>query len=361
VLVVDRARRGSDTLSTHALMRGGVLQLRRWGLLDRVAATGAPPVRRVTFHYGRDVMPISLKPYAGVEALYAPRRTVLDSILVDAAEQAGARFGFGSAVVDLAHDGAGRTVGVVVRDRGGIVRTERARLVVGADGRGSLIATQVAAPSIATGVHAPAYAYGYWPAPDLDGYHWYYGDGLSIGAIPTNDGLACVFVGAPPAVLARATRDRPLADAHRTLLAGLGDDLADLTAAPPVGPVRFFRGLPARLRGAYGPGWALVGDAGWWKDPLSTHGITDALRDAELLATAVVAGSVSEHAAGIALADYQAQRDRAALAMHPVVDRLASHEWDPAEARRLLRQLSSVMTDEVEAILGFGSVPARTA
>ena len=66
VLVVDRARRGSDTLSTHALMRGGVLQLRRWGLLDRVAATGAPPVRRVTFHYGAEPMPVSLKPYAGV-------------------------------------------------------------------------------------------------------------------------------------------------------------------------------------------------------------------------------------------------------------------------------------------------------
>ena len=55
VLVVDRARRGSDTLSTHALMRGGVLQLQRWGLLDGVVATGAPPVRRVTFHYGAGV------------------------------------------------------------------------------------------------------------------------------------------------------------------------------------------------------------------------------------------------------------------------------------------------------------------
>ena len=170
-----------------------------------------------------------------------------------------------------------------------------------------------------------------------------------------------MFVGAPPAVLARATRDRPLVDAHRTLLAALGDDLAEFAAAPPVGPVRFFRGLPARLRRAYGPGWALVGDAGWWKDPLSTHGITDALRDAELLATAVVAGSASERAAGVALAGYQTQRDRAALAMHPVVDRLASHEWGPTEARRLLRQLSSVMADEVEAILGFGSAPARTA
>jgi len=93
VLVVERARRGADTVSTHALMRGGVLQLHRWGLLDRVAATGAPPVRRVTFHYGHDSMPVTLKPYAGVDALYAPRRTVLDALLVGAAEEAGGRFG----------------------------------------------------------------------------------------------------------------------------------------------------------------------------------------------------------------------------------------------------------------------------
>jgi flavin-dependent dehydrogenase len=293
VLAVDRARRGSDTLSTHALMRGGVLQLRRWGVLDRVVATDAAPVRRVTFHYGRDVMPVSLKAYAGVDALYAPRRTVLDAILVDAAEDAGARFRFGSGVIDLVRDGAGRVVGVVLRDRGGTIRTERARLVVGADGRASLVAARVAAPSIATGAHAAAYAYGYWPAPDLDGYHWYYGDALSAGAIPTNDGLACVFVGGPRATLARATRHRPLADGQRELLAGLDDGIADLAAAPPVGPVRFFRGMPALLRRPYGPGWALVGDAGWWKDPLSTHGITDALRGAELLAAAVVAGSAS--------------------------------------------------------------------
>ena len=110
-----------------------------------------------------------------------------------------------------------------------------------------------------------------------------------------------------------------------------------------------------------GRGWALVGDAGWWKDPLSTHGITAALHDAELLATAVVAGAASERATRIALAGYQAQRDRTALPMHPIVDRLASHEWDPAEARQLLRGLSSVMADEVEAIRGLDPTPARTA
>jgi 2-polyprenyl-6-methoxyphenol hydroxylase-like FAD-dependent oxidoreductase len=360
VLVVDRARRGSDTVSTHALMRGGVLQLRRWGLLDRVTATDAPPVRRATFHYGTESLPVSLKPNAGVDALYAPRRTVLDALLVDAAEEAGARFRFGLAVTDVARASSGRVVGVVVRDHHGATWTERARLVVGADGRGSLVADRVAAPTIAEGAHAAAYAYGYWPAGDLDGYHWHYGDRLSAGVIPTNDGLACVFVGGPPAVLAAAMRHRSPADAQRWLLARLDGGLAHLAAAPPDGPVRFFRGMPARLRRPYGPGWALVGDAGWWKDPLSTHGITDALRDAEVIAAAI-AGAASERAAETALAAYQEQRDRIALPMHPIVDRLASHEWDLAEARRLTRGLSSVMTDEVEAILGFDPAPARTA
>ena len=361
VLVVDRARRGSDTLSTHALMRGGVLQLRRWGLLDRVAATGAPPVRRVTFHYGGDPVPVRLKPSAGVEALYAPRRTVLDAVLVDAAEQAGARVRFGWAAVDLARDAAGRVTGVVLRDHGGATWCERARLVVGADGRGSVVAARAAAPTIAAGAHAPAYAYGYWPAADLDGYHWYYGDGMSAGAIPTNDGLACVFVGGPAAVVGAPSRHRRPLAVQRDLLARLDGALAGLTAAPPTGPVRVFRGLPARLRRPYGPGWALVGDAGWWKDPLSTHGITAALHDAQLLADAVVAGAASDRAADRALAGYQERRDRLALPMHPVVDRLASHEWDPVQARRLLRELSALMAVEVDEILGLDPAAARTA
>ena len=356
VLVVERARRGSDTLSTHALMRGGVLQLRRWGLLDRVAATGAPPIRRVTFHYGRDSMPVTLKPYAGVNALYAPRRTVLDALLVGAAEEAGARFGFGLAMTDVARDRAGRVVGAVVRDHLGATWTEHAGLVVGADGRSSLVATQVGAPTVVAGGHAAAYVYGYWPAADLDGYHWYYGDGLSAGVIPTNDGLACVFAAGPAAVLAaRMRHSRPL-DAARELLVRIDCRLTDLTRGAPLGPVRFFRGLPARLRRPHGPGWALVGDAGWWKDPLSTYGITDAFRDAELVARAVVAGAASDHAMRIALCRYQAERDRLALPMHPIVDRLASHQWDLAQVQQLLRTLSSVMADDVEGIRAFDLV-----
>jgi flavin-dependent dehydrogenase len=356
VLVVERARRGSDTVSTHALMRGGVLQLHRWGVLNRVAATGAPPIRRVTFHYGRDSMPVTLKPYAGVDALYAPRRTVLDALLAGVAEEAGARFGFGLAMTDVARDHTGRVVGVVVRDHLGATWIERANLVVGADGRTSLVARQVGAPTLVAGSHTAAYVYGYWPAADLDGYHWYYGEGLSAGVIPTNDGLACVFAAGPAAVLAaRMRHSRPL-DAARELLARLDCPLTDFTSSAPLGPVRFFRGLPARLRRPYGRGWALVGDAGWWKDPLSTYGITDALRDAELLARAVVAGAESEHAMRTAFCRYQAERDRQALPMHPIVDRLASHQWDLDQAQQLLRELSSVMADDVEGIRALDPV-----
>ena len=89
-------------------MRGGVLQLHRWGLLDRVAATGAPPVRRVTFHYGHDSMPVTLKPYAGVDALYGRRRAALDALLVAAAEEADASFRFGLVMTDVARHCAGR-------------------------------------------------------------------------------------------------------------------------------------------------------------------------------------------------------------------------------------------------------------
>ena len=102
VLCVDRSRHGSDTLSTHALMRGGVLQLQRWGLLDAVrrgrhpAPCGAPSSTTAT-----EQVAVSIKPAAGIDALYAPRRTVLDALLVDAAVRAGATVEFGTPVVGL--------------------------------------------------------------------------------------------------------------------------------------------------------------------------------------------------------------------------------------------------------------------
>src|SRR5919202_1106128 len=102
VLVIDRAAYGADTVSTHALMRGAVLQLHRWGVLPRLEEMATPAVRSTTFHYGaEDPVAVAIRPADGVDALYAPRRTVLDSALADAAVEAGADVRHGHSLVAL--------------------------------------------------------------------------------------------------------------------------------------------------------------------------------------------------------------------------------------------------------------------
>ncbi len=345
VLLVDRANYGADTLSTHALMRGGVLQLRRWGLLDRVIAAGTPAVRRVTFRYAGQVVPVDIKPAHGVDALYAPRRTVLDPILVDAAATAGAEVRFGVAVADVERDGSGAVTGVRGRDRDGRPFSATARIVVGADGLRSTIAERVEAAVERAGTAASAFTYGYWPDLDVDGYVWNYRPDAASGVIPTNDGLACVFASASPRRIGRGGPAR-----LARILAQTDPELADRLAAVPAPPLRTFTGMPGFVRRSWGPGWALVGDAGYFKDPLSAHGLTDALRDAELLARAIVATLVEGAAERDALAGYQATRDALSRALFEVTDVIAGHRWTDAQIGDLLLQLTAAMGDEVTAL-----------
>jgi 2-polyprenyl-6-methoxyphenol hydroxylase-like FAD-dependent oxidoreductase len=352
VLCVDRARPGADTVSTHALMRAGVLQLARWGLLGAVRDAGTPPVRRIAFHYGDEEVVVSLKPGAGVDALYAPRRTLLDPLLAGAARDAGAVVRYGTTVTGLLRGPDGRVTGVAVRDPGGRERSERAPLVIGADGRSSLVAGAVAAPLQFAGHEASEVLYGYWADLPVGGYTWSYAPGVSSGAIPTNDGLTCVFVGGRPEIV------RPLVQAEgRTtamqLLAGRGPLGPALAGARRVANIRHVRGAPGHLRTPYGPGWALVGDAGYWKDPLSAHGMTAGLRDAELLARAVVRAPRPGRAQAEALADYAEQRDALSLPMLRVVERVAAHDWTMPQVRELLMQMLSTMVDEVELLQGL--------
>lgn len=360
VLCLDRARYGSDTLSTHALMRAGTLQLHRWGLLETMAAAGTPAVRRTVFHYGDDTVSVTIRPAAGVDALYAPRRTVLDRIIVDAAVEAGAVVRFGTAVTGLLHDDGGRVAGVATRDRDGSVRMEHAALIIGADGRHSLVADAVRSPVQAVGRAASAFLYGYWAGLTAGGYEWYYRPGFSAGVIPTNDALTCVFVGAEPALVTRLIGDGGTEDAFARL--AVDSSVAELVGGGRrVGTLRYMRGMPGRLRRSWGAGWALVGDSGSWKDPLSTHGITDALRDAELLARAVVAAPGPGRAQLDALADYQRLRDRFAVPMLETSDRIAGYGWDLDELRRLLMNMSSIMADEVDVITALPAEPWTVA
>jgi flavin-dependent dehydrogenase len=197
VLVVDPARRGSDTLSTHALMRGAVLQLHRWGLLDAVRSSGTPAIRKTTFHYADEVIGIPIKERDGVDSLFAPRRTVLDSVLVEAALAAGAEVVYGQSVVDLIWDEHGRVRGARISGADRQVVDVEATLVIGADGVRSRTARILGLEAYATASHATASIYGYWSGLGLEGYHWYYDLGAAVGSIPTNDGETCVFASVP--------------------------------------------------------------------------------------------------------------------------------------------------------------------
>jgi 2-polyprenyl-6-methoxyphenol hydroxylase-like FAD-dependent oxidoreductase len=159
VAVVDRSQYGSDTLSTHALMRPAVAQLHRWGLLGAVADSGAPPIRRTTFHYGDEVVPVDIKARGGFDAFYAPRRTVLDRIVVDAARVEGVEFHFGARVEGVLRDEHDRVAGVHGRDDRGAPFEIRAAITVGADGARSRIARDVEAPITRRGSATTAVVY----------------------------------------------------------------------------------------------------------------------------------------------------------------------------------------------------------
>jgi flavin-dependent dehydrogenase len=338
VLVVDRTAPGTDTVSTHALTRAGVLQLQRWGLLDLVVRAGTPPIREMAFHYDDGVVPVSVKPAAGVDALYAPRRTVLDPILAAAARDAGAELRFGTTVRAVERDRAGRVAGVAGHDAGGDEFVARAPLTIGADGLRSSVARFVDAPVQRVGRHASAFVYRYFRGIGGDRIDWHFRPHASAGVIPTNDGAQCVFLGAAPERMAQALRADGAAGFGR-LLAEAAPELAEaLPAAEPVSGFRRFGGAPGVVRRPHGPGWALVGDAGLFRDPLSSHGITDALRDAELLARAADAGDLSS---------YAAIRDELALALFDVVDEVASYGWTTSEVRALLLAMNEATRAEV--------------
>ncbi len=344
VLAVDRGAYGADTLSTHAMMRGGVLQLARWGLLPRLAAAGTPPVRHTSFHYGTEEIAIALKPGDGVDALYAPRRTVLDALLVDAALEAGAEVRHGETLVGLLQEG-GRVTGAVTLDAEGRRQEIAAGIVVGADGIGSSVARLAGAKTLRDARHATATVFGYWAGIESQGYHWHYVPGASAGAIPTNGGLHCIFASVPPARFRDAMRLAPLDGLH-AVLAEVSPALAARVArGRRAGALSLFAGRRGFFRQAAGPGWALVGDAGYFKDPLPAHGITDALRDAELLAEAAAIGTTH------ALAGYAEARDALSLPLYEATEAIAAFDWDLERLQSLHKALNQAMKQEVAWML----------
>jgi flavin-dependent dehydrogenase len=347
VLVVERGQYGTDTTSTHALMRAGVMQLARWGVLPAIDAAGTPPVRSATFVYGDDAMTVPVKPRDGVAALYAPKRTVLDRAIVDMATAVGVHVAYGTRLSDVLRRQDGRVIGAVLRADSGHVLCVRARWVVGADGLRSTVAQLVDAPVTRAGAASTANVFGYWSGVPVDGYRWYYRPGLSAGAIPTNDGQTCIFASVPTSRFSTVFRGN-VDHGYRQVLDEVAPDLmGPLARASRVGTLRGVAGVPAFLRRAAGPGWALVGDAAYFKDPITAHGITDALVEAEHLARAILTGTDA------ALDTYVVDRDRRVAGVFDVTERIAAFDWTLEDARVLHKQLARAMADEVTDLEAF--------
>jgi flavin-dependent dehydrogenase len=336
-LLLDRAAFPSDTLSVHYIHQPGVACLKRWGLLDEVIRSNCPPVRTLALDVGPFVLAGPPAAADGVADGYAPRRTILDTILVEAAAGAGAEVRQRFVVDGLLTDGD-RVVGIRGHDIGGATVEERAAIVIGADGMHSVVARSVGASSYNEKPSLTCAYYSYWDGmPRDDAARLYVRVGNTIVFGPTNDGLSLLIVYWP----------RNRFDEVRTAIEGRF--LEALQLAPALAErarhgrrVEPFRGtgdLPNFFRTPFGPGWALVGDAGYHKDPITALGISDAFRDAEWLARAVHEGLSGGRRMEEALAEYQRRRDEFVLPLYEVTCQQASLQAPPPEMQALLSAL----------------------
>ncbi len=340
VVLVDRDDFPSDTLSTHQLARPGVVQLNRWGLLDAVLDSGAPAIRQVTFTADGQTITRPVRDSAGVDLLVAPRRHILDTVVADAAVRAGADLRLGVTIDGVHFDTTGRASGVYGHDRTGARVDLMARFVVGADGLGSRVARAVGAEIVEDRGAWGAAQYAYYDGLPWDGIELIVADRALTGVFPTHHGEACIWICGPIAD-ARSERRRAASrdDAFTTYLRRTAPELAGrLQVGRRTSPVTGMLRSPNYIRRAHGAGWALVGDAGYHRDPVTGHGMSDAYRDAELLATALDLELRGEAAAPAA---YQEQRDRAlrpvfeitlALTAYPPVPEFVALQKDLSRA-----------------------------
>ena len=351
VLVVDRARFPSDTISTHLLHPPGVAALRRWGLLDRLTATGCPPIDTYAFDFG----PFTISGSPGTEGApvaYGPRRTVLDSLLVEAASQAGAEVREGFTVEEVVIDDDGHVTGIRGHSSDGQTVTEHAKVVIGADGRHSLVARAVGPEQYHQKPQLLCGYYTYWSGLPMHGrFETYIRPDRGFAAWPTNDDLTLVIGGWPFAEFEANKRDIE------------GNYLKMLEMVPPFaervhGATREARfvgtAVPNYFRKPYGRGWALVGDAGYNKDFITAQGMHDAFRDAELCATALDQSFSGASSFEVAMDGYQSTRDTQVLPMYELTCEFATLEPPPPEVQQLL----GAVHGNQEAMDGFARVIA---
>jgi flavin-dependent dehydrogenase len=323
VLLLDKSSFPSDIMSTHYIQPPGVAKLRRWGLIDRLAATGCPPITTIDFRLNGVAFSPPAPPDAdpSLRLAYCPRRKILDTLLVEAAVEAGAELREKFSVKELLFNGD-LVAGVRGAQQGGPEVKEHARIVIGADGMHSLVARDVNAPEYNAKPSMSFGYYNYWSNVALEGAELHFTDMGGALAFPTHDSLTCVAVGGPDAMFHEFRKDIP-GNYWKTIeyITPLHEKMRD---AKPEERYIGTNDQPNFFRKPHGLGWALVGDAGYHRDFVTGLGITDAFRDAELLADAIDDGFAGRRPLEGALAAYESARNEIATPLYELTTQLVS-------------------------------------
>jgi len=360
VLIVDRMTLGSDIMSTHYLKRSGGRLLKKWGLLGEIEKLDTPPIRQLNFHINDTKISGTAPPLDGLDCDYAPRRFYLDKILTDAAIAAGAEAREKFTVNSLLFDD-GRVVGIRGMHEGKEV-TEKAKLVIGADGANSIVAREAQAETyIDAGTHTC-------------GYYCYY-SGLRDQAdeanlfirseerrfyitFPTNDGLDMLFLFWPNEEVKKVRGNLDNAfNESLAIIPELQDRVSQATRETRISGTHL---LPNYFRRANGPGWALVGDAALHRDPITAQGITNAFTHADVLGEELLQALGGNQSIDQATANYDARQLQLLRPMFDYTVHLATLQPLPAELSAMLPVLAQEPAAASAFIGGFiGSVPIQ--
>jgi 2-polyprenyl-6-methoxyphenol hydroxylase-like FAD-dependent oxidoreductase len=332
ILVVDRAPFPSDTVSTHVVQPLAAAALARWGLLDRLIASGCPPIHTYLTDFG----PLAIEGSPGTPEApfaYCPRRTILDKLLVDAAAEAGAEIRENFSVEELLIE-EGRVVGIRGHEKGGASVRERARVVIGADGRHSLVAAATRPDEYNVKPPLLAAYYSYWSNLPMRGrFETYVRPNRGLAFVETHDGLTLAIAGWPYREFETNKKDLEM---HFMRTLELLPEFADRLSGARRESRFAGAALPNFVRKPFGPGWALVGDAGFNKDSITAQGIKDAFHDAERCSRALHAVWSEEHSFDAAMSDYQRERDEQGMPMYEYTCQLATLDPPTPEQQQLL-------------------------
>jgi 2-polyprenyl-6-methoxyphenol hydroxylase-like FAD-dependent oxidoreductase len=342
VLLVDRMTFGSDIMSTHYVKRSGASLLEQWGLLDAVKRAGTPAIETLKFHIDDTKLEGKAPAHEGVATDFTPRRFYLDKILVDAAITAGVEARDQFTVSELLYEDD-RVVGITGRAKDGNPVTERAKLVVGADGVRSFVAKSVdSVHYVDAGIHTCGhYAYysGLRESDSTASLHVLTDQRRFYITFPTNDGLDMLFLFWPAQLAQQVRKDLDGAFTESLkLVPELESRVQSATSETRISGTHL---LPNFFRRAHGPGWALVGDAAVHRDPITAQGITNAFTHAAILAEELDAAFCGQTTVDKATAAYDQRQYNELKPMFDYTVHLAMLQKLPEEMQQMLPMVAS--------------------